>query len=135
MSEAHFVTVEGGVVTGSGYTPDGTLPENAIVCTSSEAQSVGPWSAVVDGVLIVGSPPMPAPAPLRTYKTDVWRRCTETEAETLDAALNTAPVKLRRLWADSTILEHESAEFSDLLAPMIAAFGAERAAEILAPSV
>lgn len=71
---------------------------------------------------------------LRTYKSDVWRRCTDAEAQALDAALAAATAKLRRLWDDCTILEHEAPEWSLLVAGVAAAVGEERAAEILAPS-
>ena len=79
--------------------------------------------------------PPPEPAPLiRTYKSDVWRRCTDDEAVTLDAALEAAPVRMRRLWSDCTILEHEDPDFADLRAQMEAVFGVTRTAEILAAS-
>ena len=81
------------------------------------------------------STPAPEPAPLvRTYKSDVWRRCTDAEAARLDAALQAAPVRLRRLWDDCTILEHEAADFDELRDGMVAAFGEDRAAELLAAS-
>lgn len=90
-----------------------------------------------DGASFVPLPPNePEPVPSqRTYKSDVWRRCSETEAAALDAALAGSTAKLRRLWDDCTILEHEAPEWSLLAAGVAAVVGEERAAEILAPSV
>lgn len=88
---------------------------------------------VAAGGVATAAPPVAAP-PARTWKTDVWRRCTDAEVIASDQALKAAPVKMQRLWADSTILEHESPEFSMVWDFMVAAFGQDRAAQILAPS-
>lgn len=94
--------------------------------------------AEVNGVwkqtwVVTDLPPVP-PAAVITFKTDIWRRCTELEAATLDNALDEAPVKMRRLWDDSTQVESSAPEFAMLRAQMVAAFGETRTAEILAPS-
>lgn len=96
----------------------------------------GAVAAEAEGVILPAEPPPapPPPSPARTLKSDVWRRATEEEAGMMDALLNAAPVKLRRLWSDSTILEHASAEFAEVRGPITAAFGAERADVLLAPS-
>ena len=83
------------------------------------------------------SPPPQVSAPnmrARTYKSDIWRRCTEDEAPLLDAALTEAPARLRRLWDDSTVLMHEAEEFPALQASVITLLGDTRAAELLAAS-
>jgi hypothetical protein len=81
-------------------------------------------------------PPAPPPpvGSRRTLKSDVWRRATDAEAAAMDQMLNAAPVKLRRLWSDSTILEHDSEEWAAVRDPVAQAFGQARADEILAPS-
>jgi len=63
MSETYYVTTNGTMVTGSGYTPDGTLPAGAIPCTEQHAAAAGPWSTVSNGVLMLGSPPGPTLVP------------------------------------------------------------------------
>lgn len=63
MIATHFLTFDSaGHYTGSGYTPDGTLPEDAVVCTEAEAQAAGPWTRVIEGELIVGQAPAPPPS-------------------------------------------------------------------------
>lgn len=78
--------------------------------------------------------PAQPPVPQITFKTAIWRRCTEEEAAILDNALEEAPVKMRRLWDDSTQIESSAPEFAMFRAQMVAAFGEARTAEILAPS-
>ncbi len=48
----------GGVVTGAGYTPDGTLPAGAVPCTQAQFSD---WTlaSLVNNVIVIG----PAPAP------------------------------------------------------------------------
>lgn len=69
-----------------------------------------------------------------TYKTDIWTRCTEDEAEILDARLEQAPARERRMWADSLSVQHASDYYTMLREQMEAEFGVERTAAILAPS-
>lgn len=76
---------------------------------------------------------IPEPA-YTTYKTDIWRRCTDEEAEAMEQALLAAPAKLRRLFNDATIIEHNSPEFVYLRAGIERAVGVDRADVILAPS-
>ncbi|WP_424138153.1 hypothetical protein [Roseomonas chloroacetimidivorans] len=84
------------------------------------------------------APPAPEAPPseaiVRTLKSDIWRRCTDEEAEALEAALNAAPVRLRRLFDDSTILESNWPEYEALRSGIVQAVGEERAAELLAAS-
>ncbi|WP_424140255.1 hypothetical protein [Roseomonas chloroacetimidivorans] len=84
------------------------------------------------------APPAPEAPPseaiVRTLKSDIWRRCTDEEAEALEAALNAAPVRLRRLFNDSTILESNWPEYEALRSGIVQAVGEERAAELLAAS-
>lgn len=97
----------------------------------------GAVAAEAEGLILPAEPqpPPPPPSPARTLKSDVWRRATAEEADAMDAMLSAAPTKLRRLWDDSTILEHASPDFEQVRGPIIAAFGAQRADELLAPSL
>jgi hypothetical protein len=52
----YFVTTSGATVTGGGYSPDGTLPTGAVACTQAQAEAAGPWSTIVDGQVVVGTP-------------------------------------------------------------------------------
>jgi hypothetical protein len=77
--------------------------------------------------------PPPAPPPPRVIsKADIWRRCTDAEAVTLDTLLNAQPVRLRRMWADAQFLSTGDEMFSAVETALITAFGATRAAQLLA---
>lgn len=89
----------------------------------------GEFGAIADYVPSV----VPEPV-LITFKTDIWRRCTQEEAELLDGQLATASVKLRRLWDDASRIEHSAPEFPILRSEMVNVFGETRTDEILAPS-
>jgi len=90
----------------------------------------------VDGTLVVlEEPEVPVqPTVIRTLKSDIWRRCTDEEAALLDAALDAAPARLRRLFNDSQVIESDKPEYQFLLQGIGAAVGAERALELLAAS-
>lgn len=98
----------------------------------TETGQIG-WS--YDGTTFTAPAPPAAPAVVVfTYKTDVWRRMTVPEQDIFAAALDSAPSGLRGLWYDCQRLEHSAPEFPDFVTSMTSAFGAERAAVILAPS-
>lgn len=69
-----------------------------------------------------------------TFKTDIWQRVTDEEAEILDAQLKQAPAKQRRMWDDSLSVEHSSDYYALLKSQMVNAFGEARTDQILAPS-
>lgn len=79
-------------------------------------------------------PVLPLPVRTRIFKADIWRRATDAEAVTIDAALQAQPVRLRRLWDDAQWLETTDELYPSLQAAFVAAFGAARAAELLEPS-
>lgn len=87
-----------------------------------------------NGKLTTTPAPAGPPPVIRTLKSDVWRRCTDEEAEQLDARLAASPARLRRLWADSTILESNAPEYQLVRAAIAEELGEDRAAEILAAS-
>jgi hypothetical protein len=78
----------------------------------------------------------PPPAPLRCQiaKADIWRRATDAEAERMDAALNAAPVRLRRAYDAAQFIASDDEWFGELRAGIAAAVGEKRAAELLAPT-
>lgn len=83
---------------------------------------------------IAGPVSEPVPVPAITYKADIWRRCTDDEANLLDQALQVAPVRLRKLFEHALHVSHDDAQFAMLQQAITATLGAERAAVILAPS-
>ena len=79
-------------------------------------------------------PPPPPPPPLTIFKADIWRRATDEEAEAMDAMLAAQPVRLRNIFRDAQTLSSDDELYPTLLAGLTQIVGAERAAELLAPS-
>lgn len=89
----------------------------------------------VDGEVVEYSPPA-APDPITIVnKLDLWSRMTDEEADQVGAAIDTQPIRTRKIFetANSYRSDHELWPLLQQLATSL--FGAERAAEILAPSV
>ena len=76
-----------------------------------------------------------SPPPGITYKSDVWRRMTDAEAETLAGLLASAPARQRELFASIAYIDPSDADYPMLRDPVVAALGEERAAVVLAPSI
>lgn len=68
------------------------------------------------------------------YKADIWRRASDAEAVIIDAALNAQPIRLRRMWQDSQTLATTDEMYPVVLQAFQAAFGVERAKELLEPT-
>lgn len=52
----YFLTLDAsGAVCGSGYTPDGTVPAGALICTQAQAERPGDWSVVAGEVVAAPS--------------------------------------------------------------------------------
>lgn len=94
---------------------------------------------VVEGEQVVRSYTLedaspPAPIRYQIAKADIWRRATDAEADAMDAALNAAPVRLRRTYSAAQYIDSGDEWFPELEAGIAAAVGPERAAELLAPA-
>lgn len=74
------------------------------------------------------------PIKTRLPKAELWRRLDEAEAELLDAALNAAPVQLRRIYEAATHLDTADPDYPKLRAGIVAALGEARADEVLEPT-
>jgi hypothetical protein len=79
-------------------------------------------------------PPQSAPVLSRLPKAELWRRVSDEEAEAMDAALSSAPLRLRRLFQAAQYLDTGDADYPMLRAGIVAAIGEERAVEVLAPT-
>ncbi|MFC5509263.1 hypothetical protein [Bosea massiliensis] len=74
------------------------------------------------------------PPPLtRLAKADLWRRCTDEEAEVLHNALSQAPFRLRLIFEAAQYLDSTDPDYPALRAGVVAALGEVRAAIILSP--
>ena len=79
--------------------------------------------------------PEPAPAmPVITFKADIYRRCTNPEAEKIDEALASASVRDRRMFEFAQYLDHADPVFTALRTAMVGMFGEDRTAVLLAAS-
>ena len=79
-------------------------------------------------------PGLPVAAPSRLAKADLWRRLSDEEAETLDVALQQAPIRLRRIFEAAQYLDTADDDYQALRAGIVAALGADSADEVLAPT-
>lgn len=115
------------------FTSDGT---NATVWPKDDAgaQTLDAMQAVV-GYLGLAVPGSSTPAaPVITYKADIYRRCTDAEAEAIEVALAAASVRQRRLFEESQFLNHNDEAFATMQTAMVGMFGKDRAAVLLAAS-
>lgn len=78
--------------------------------------------------------PLPPGQPVITFKADIYRRCSDAEAEAIEIALAGAPVRQRRLFESALHLDHSDEAFAFAREAMDEMFGQERAEELLAPS-
>lgn len=125
-------------IVGEEPNPDCLAPAGAVEIT--EAQ----WRDLLDnpgarrwqgGEVVPYERPVPPPPVLtRIAKADVWRRLTEPEAVTLDAALQTAPLRLRRIFEAAQYLDTTDEDYPALRAGIVGALGEARADEVLAPT-
>ena len=81
--------------------------------------------------------PQPEPEPEREKfilsKLTLWRRLTDEEADTLEAALAAAPTRDRRMFEAAQYLDTRDEDYPTLRAGVVAALGEERADEVLQP--
>lgn len=79
-------------------------------------------------------PQEPHPTTYNTSKADIYRRCTDEEAEALHAALLSAPIRLQGIFSGATMINTGDDYYPALRAGIVAALGETRADEVLAPS-
>lgn len=99
-----------------------TRMEDGALVTRSDAD---------DAALYPPAAPEP-PQPFTLYKTDIEGRMTDDELTAFDTALSSATVRARRLWTDCQMVHSDDPFFATLTSQLTAAFGAGRAATILA---
>jgi hypothetical protein len=102
-----------GAVTGGGYSPDGTLPKNSIACTQAQAAVAGPWSSIVNGVLVVGAQSVSVSKQVRNLL-GAGLTVTSTSTPVIDGTYAT----------DSTTISHLQSEMLSILAAGTFADGA-----------
>ena len=117
------------------HTEKGAIPPEAIKISDKIWDR---WAAAGRTLRWQGGKLVPAPVPvappirIMIEPSAVWLRCTDAEAEKLDALLRAEPIRIQRLWSSASI-EPAATEFDHLRGQMDEAFGKPRTAELLAP--
>lgn len=110
--------------------------EHEIACTPEQYESPKRWA--LDGGELHAAEPEPEPVPatpsLITYKADIYRRCTDEEADAIEMALASASVRKRRLFESALHLDHTDEAFAFVEEALVGMFGKKRAGELLAAS-
>lgn len=68
-------------------------------------------------------------------KTTPWKRMTKLECETMDAALAETDAQLRNIYFAANYISTGDENYPQIRSAFVGAFGAQRAAEILAPEI
>jgi|GEM_PF-6984368 len=76
---------------------------------------------------------VPEAEPYRLFKTTLWVRLSNADAETVMAAKALQPAKFRGIWDDAQIIESDSEFFDALKAFLSATLNAEKAEALLQP--
>lgn len=79
-------------------------------------------------------PEVAVPVQVITYKKDIWVRATDAEADTIEQVLAQQSTRKQRIFADAQYLDHADPLFAELRGGFEAAFGKERASQLLAGS-
>lgn len=118
-----------------GMTPADLMhPDLAAMCHPRGDAEIG-WTRAGDGTWQPpAEPEVPPPGPTITSKADLFRRCTDAEAEAIETALMSLSVRKRRIFEGAAYIASDDPDFDDLRTAAVEMFGEARAAELLAPS-
>ncbi|MGI8395686.1 hypothetical protein ACRYWZ_04855 [Agrobacterium deltaense] len=117
--------------------PKEIIPADAVVITEEQHLELLENSGgrkFIDGEVVIHEPPAVTPVTV-IFAVDLWSRMTNAEADQVGAAMEAQPFRIRKIFetANSYRSDHELWPLLQQIATTL--FGAERAAEILAPSV
>lgn len=104
--------------------------DDLIVKTPKAYAPMGPMD--VRGCTRVRDPD--APKVVVVAKIEFYRRCSEQEALAIDAAFAAQPLRLRRIYDAAQTFRTDAEEWTLLLGAATQLFGADRAAQLLAPT-
>lgn len=116
--------------------PEEIVPTDAIVITEAQhlefIENAG-GRRFIGGEVVVFEAPVAAPVTV-VFAVDLWSRMNDAEADQVGAAMAEQPFRIRKIFetANSYRSDHELWPLLAQIATTL--FGAERAAEILAPS-
>jgi hypothetical protein len=75
----------------------------------------------------------PVPETYRLFKTTLWMRLSDEDAEIVMAAKDMQPAKFRGIWDDAQVIESDSEFFDTLKSFLTVTLGAEKAGTLLRP--
>ncbi len=141
MSETvkHFVDAEGvyigafdGYIDEEGAFVAPAYPEDAVEVDGPPPSGDGRQKAdPATGQWLPFDPPA---AVVILYPADLWRRTTDAEAEAIEAAIATQPVRIRNVFRTANVYRSDDELWPLLVAVAQGLFGEERAGELLATS-
>jgi len=125
------------MITRAQYAADGTVTAGPI--DGVEWSGITPehrfWQDILQfvaaGGFIEAYVPPPAP-PRQIYKADIFRRADDDEAETIVTILGQQSIRLQQIWANAQYVSTDDDFYPMIEGAFIQAFGAQRAAELLA---
>lgn len=98
---------------------------------------IAEWEFNAEGERVNTIPPYvpepEMPVAYRLFKTTLWLRLSNEDAETVMAAKDQQPAKFRGIWDDAQIIESDSEFFNTLKAFLTATLDAEKAEALLLP--
>lgn len=116
------------------------IPDGTVDVTDEQwreiLQSCGSKLLINGEIVDAEVPPIETPEPVTVvYSVDLWSRMTEDEAAQVGAVMDDQPFRVRKIFESASTFrsDHELWPLLEQIATTL--FGAERAVEILAPSV
>lgn len=115
-----------------------SIPSGAIPITEGQWQELVDNQGLrrwADGEVVPYEPPAPPPSAARVYKATMFRKMTDAEYEAYLQIRAGFPPRLQAIFDAAEYLSSDDEFWPALVAAAEQAYGAERAAEILAPTV
>lgn len=115
------------------------IPDGTVDVTDEQwreiLQSCGSKLLINGEIVDAEVPPIETPEPVTVvYSVDLWSRMTDDEADQVGAAMDQQPFRVRRIFESANSYRSDHELWQLLVQIATGLFGAERAAQILAPS-
>lgn len=126
MSDQFYI-----LTTGSGlktFLRGGVQPNGAVSVPEAD------WIAQRESAVANAASASVASMPVLTYKADIWRRCSEEQAEALHNLLSQRPIKEQMVFNGASVIDHADPLFQSIYDAITQAFDKATADKLLAPS-
>lgn len=126
MSDQFYILTNGsGLKT---FLRGGVQPNGAVSVPEAD------WTAQRDEAVASAAKASVSSMPVLTYKADIWRRCSDDQAEALHDLLSKQPIKQQMIFNGASVIDHADPLFQSLHDAITQAFDKATADKILAPS-